>query len=353
MRTLTLLVSTALLVGGLSAQTVSPSHFKDWAGDLSTPYPFSYNTTAAATLRLQQIHGDLTGNTLVFTKMAWRRNGVFSGTLPAAIPPKTMTVKLTFAASVAPASATTNWSTNYATAGTVVFSGTVNTPASWATAPRSAPAPFELGVAFTAPYAYVGSGPFLWDCDVTSATTTDRVVLDLAQSAFPLYAWCAYDMYGTGCSNGGAEVQLRGKGQTVLSPVNQFSITSVTANAPVSAPATVLIGTTQLSVPLPGLCTNVYTNALASLSGTTDASGLWEPYFGVPFNAAYVGVPLTMQSAVLDLARPGVQLAASNGLVYRVAPPQPSFAAAMVTGTTGSATATSAISGRATPVLFQ
>lgn len=97
-------------------------------------------------------------------------------------------------------------------------------------------------------------------------------------------------MYRTGCTNGGSEMHLRRRGQTVLSPVNQFSITSSTLNAPVSAPATVLIG-------------------------ATDATGLWEPYFGVPYNAAYVGVPLTMQSAVLDLTRPGIQLAASNGLV--------------------------------------
>lgn len=345
-------LAAALLAAGLTAQTYSPNHFKDWPGDLSTPYPFSYNTTALSTLRMQQVHDDLTGTPLTITGMALRRVAVLSGVLPTPIPSKLLTMKVTLAPAVAPASATTNWATNYASAGTLVYSGQLSTPPSWMLPPRNAPALFDMGIPFQTNFAYTGSGPFLWDCDVTSASTTDRVTLDLGQSAFMLYAWCAYDMYGNGCAYAGNEVQIRGRGQTVLSPVNQFSIVSSTLNAPANAVATVLIGNTQLAQPVPGLCSNVYTNALATLGGTTDATGKWEPYFGVPFNAAYVGFPLTMQSAVVDASRPGIPVAVSNGLVYKPAPPQPAFSIAMVTGTTGSATATSAINGRATPVKF-
>ena len=346
------MLAAMLTAAGLSAQTYSPGHFQTWPGDTSTPYPFSYNSTAMATLRLQQVHGDLAGTPLSIGSLALRRVAVLSGTLPTPIPQKLMTLTITMAPAVAPASVTTNWSTNYAGAPTVVFTGQVSTPAGWSQPARSAPTSFDMVIPLQASYPYSGNGAFLWDCDVSAASTIDRVTLDLGQSAFFLYAWCGYDMYGTGCSNGTNEVQIRGRGQTVLSPVNQFSITSATLSAPANAPATVLIGDTQLSLPLPGLCTNVYTNALATLNGTTDATGKWEPYFGVPYNPIYVGFPLTMQSAVLDLARPGIQLAVSNGLVYRPAPPQPAFACAMVTGTTGSATAASAINGRATPVKF-
>jgi hypothetical protein len=58
-----------------------------------------------------------------------------------------------------------------------------------------------------------------------------------------------------------------------------------------------------------------------------------EPLIVVPYKAAYVGLPLIMQSAVSDASRP-IPLSASNGLSYRGAPPQPSFAISMVQGTT-------------------
>lgn len=350
-----LLLSVVLSIASLSAQTVSPSPFKDWPGDSGIQFPFSHDPVLAATQRAQQIHADLTGSPLLVNKMTWRRKSVFTPPVPAAIPPKTMTLKLTLAAAVAPTSATTNWSANYAASGTLVFSGTISTPAAWTTPPRSAPTPFDFALTFSTPFAYAGSGPFLWDCDVTSASTTDLVVLDLAQTTNLPDSYCAYTMYGAGCANPAGELQLRGRGQTLLSAVaNEFRIASVTMNAPPGAFVTVLLGSTQLNLPVPGLCTNLYTNELISITGIADPTGAWEsPYLTVPYNAAYVGVPLPMQGAALDTSAPIQQLTASNGLLYRAAPKQPALSLAMVVGTTGSATAQRTLSGSATPVLFQ
>ena len=343
-------VLLALLLSPLAAQSyVSPAHFASWPGDLSTPYPFSYNTTAATTLRLQQIHEDLQGGVKVFNSLAFRRASVLGTTLPAAIPVKTMTLKLTLGPSVAAAAATTAWPNNYTATGTQVFAGQLVTLPTWNVGPRSAPAPFELVVVFQTPYVYAGTGPFLWDCDVLTATTQDRVNLDQAQSGFPLFSWCAYDMLGVGCSTAGVEMELRGTGQTVLAPVNQFSILASTIKGPASAAGALLVGVQQTATPLPGLCTLVYVNPLFTLGGTTDAAGTWSPLIVVPYKAAYVGLPLIMQSAVSDASRP-IPLSASNGLSYRGAPPQPSFAISMVQGTTGSAAATSALVGRGTVV---
>ena len=184
-----------------------------------------------------------------------------------------MTLKLTLAPSVAAAAVTTSWTANYAGAGTQVFSGQVITLPTWSAPLRSAPTPFDLMVVFQTPFAYTGTGSFLWDCDVTSATTQDRVTLDYAQSGFPLYAWCAYDMIGTGCLAGGVEMELRGTGRQCLAPVNQFSVLASTLKAPASSAGVLLVGAQQIAAPLPNLCTLVYVNPLFTLSGTTDAPG--------------------------------------------------------------------------------
>ena len=59
----------AFLLAPLAAQSwVSPAHFASWPGDLSAPYPFSYNTSLMTTLRMQQVHDDLQGGAKVFRR---------------------------------------------------------------------------------------------------------------------------------------------------------------------------------------------------------------------------------------------------------------------------------------------
>jgi len=130
-----------------------------------------------------------------------------------------------------------------------------------------------------------------------------------------------------------------------------FAIAAATIHAPASSVSALLIGVQQTAIPFPGLCTSIYVNPVLTVNGATDATGTWSPALAVPFNAAFVGVPLIMQSAVSDASRP-FPLTASNGLKYRAAPAEPAFAIGLALGATGTSMAANAGPGRAVVVKF-
>ena len=346
------LVLLASLAATAAAQ-VSPAHFATWEGDLFNIYPFSYSTTAPNWLRLQQIHEDLMGPPVPITKLTFRREGSINGTPAGNVPVRSITMVLTMAPSVAIAAATTSFAGNVSGASTTVFSGPVSTPLPWATPAMKSPTDFDFPIVFTTPFVYLGSGAFLWDLGVLSmSSTVERVYLDHAQSGFSLFANSAYQMYGSGCTSPNGKMELRAYGQTLGAPIQAITWGVTTTAAPASTPAAWLIGSQQINQPLQGLCTNVYTNPLVTVAGTTDATGTWQVYFQTPQNPVFFATSLTMQTAAADATQPFfLPVAASNGLVYRAAPMQPTFAVAIVRGLNGNATG-SLLTGQATVVKF-
>ncbi len=342
-----------LLAPALAAQSqtfVSPhSHHATWEGDLSLPIPFSLPTTNTP-YRLQQIDAGQTGAVRVLAKLSFRRNASSPHLGLAAN--KTITMKLVLADAVALAGATATFAANYAAAGATVFSGPLSTPPQWLTTTSKSPSDFDFAIPFTAAWPYLGTQPFLWDVDVSAVSTTERSTLDAASSGFPLFAYSAYEMYGKSCKVGTGPMELRSYGQTLGAPMQAITWGIDTTNAPANAAAVWLIGAQKIAQPIPGLCTDLYTLPLVSVSGTTDAAGAWKTYFQTPQNPSYFGFPLPMQTVVADPAQSPLPFSASNGLVYRAAPMGPTFQAGYVYAATGQAAGSSFLTGRAVVVQF-
>lgn len=330
----------------LVAQTVSPATFyATREGDLSIPYVFSQPS------RMQQIHGDLVGAPQLFTGITFRRDGISNGNAHAVVPGKTITLSLVMADSVAIGAATNAFASNATGGVTTVFSGTVSTPPIWATPARSAPAPLDFRLPH-AGWVYSGAGAFLWDAATTATSDTVRVNLDAAQSAFPLYSWCSYDMQGFGCATANGVFELRGSGQN-LGGLGAYTVKVTGFNAPSSTPCVALVGFGVVNTAIPGLCTSLWPDPVASFTATSDATGKAEPWFQVPSNAAWLGANLEMQMFAPDasLAFP-IPVVGTNGLTYRVEPMAPAFSVgAVVTATPTNATGT-LLATRAAIVMF-
>src|SRR5262249_14607144 len=100
------------------------------------------------------------------------------------------------------------------------------------------------------------------------------------------------------------------------------------SGGPTSAPSVLLVGLTSPNVPLPGLCTSVYTDAaIFSVSDTTTATGeivtIPSPSFTLAYDPLLVGFTVTAQAASLDASQPGLKVAASNGNTASLPPLMP------------------------------
>ncbi|MBK8975012.1 MAG: hypothetical protein IPM29_03730 [Planctomycetes bacterium] len=318
-----------------TTQIVSPHpQFAFQEGDLSTPYLFTRSS------RLQQIHEDLNGTPMLISGIAFRRDGILNGDPHPAVAPKTITLSVSMAGAVPCAQATATFASNATSTPTLVFQGTISTPASWQLPAREAPAPFDVRIPLV-PWPWTGQGAFLWDADASATSTADRVSVDSAQPSFPLFAWCSYTMRGFGCTTPNGEFSLRGSGQTLGAPIQQLTVRASARGGPASAPAAWVIGFVAPGGSLPGLCAPVWPVPAVSAGGTTDAAGSWDPLFQVPYNPAWLALPLEMQAAAADASQPGLPVALTNGLTYAAQPLGPAFSVCTVqSSTSGSPTGT-------------
>ena len=323
-------VVAALAVTDAHAQSPSPHpHYGAYEGDLWNVYPF----TAAS--RIQQIHEDRAA-AAVFTALHFRRNGDLNG-VPHDPVAKSLTLKLVLAPSVALASVTSSFAANYAGTATTVFQNTLSLPTAWQTPPTSSPSSFDMTIAFTAPFPHAG-GPFLWDAESSAFSINERVYLDAASSGFSLFAPCAYEMYGQGCTTANGVMTARGIGQN-LGGLGQFGYTTRTDGAPANAPGFVAFGAGITSLPVPGLCAPMLVNPLVVLptANPSDANGVLTAVLLVPSNPVLLGFPVTMQTLAFDPAQTApLKISISNGLSYRTAPMAPTFQVGHVRQAAGS-----------------
>lgn len=343
-----LAIAVLTFAAATAAQSVaSPSpHYGTWEGDLWNAHPFSVDA------RLQQIHSDLGASAFAITKLTLRREGSLNG-VPQAGVAKTGTLVLKMAPSVASAAATNSFTANYAGTATTVFSGTFSLPPAWATPATQSPTPFDFPIVFTTPYVHLGTSSSLWDAQVSGLSNTDRVYLDHASSGFSLFANCAYDMYGTGCTTPTGTMSARGTGQN-LGGLGSFNFGIRSTGAPANAPGVLLIGAGAIALTVPGLCSKLYVNPLATVpsAANSDAAGVLDTYVMVSGSAALIGVPVNLQAAAIDPTQVGIQVAVSNGVTFRTAPMAPSFAVSQVRQAASSTTTPTLVATQATVVQF-
>jgi len=148
-----------------SAQVyVSPAHFTNAEGSLTTTVPFG---STQAPYRYLQIHGDVPAMTI--SGLASRWEGAPSGLV---YPPFSVTVDawISTAARTA-ATASPTFDTNHGV--DKVHVATQQTIAIPGSDPSLLPSPFVLDIPFTAPFAFAGSPASLcWEVQITARTNT-------------------------------------------------------------------------------------------------------------------------------------------------------------------------------------
>ncbi|MGE0144949.1 MAG: hypothetical protein AB7I19_16925 [Planctomycetota bacterium] len=328
------------------AQIVSPAPFyATHEGDGSIPYGFTQPS------RMQQIHGDRIGSPNVITGLSFRRDGISNGSPHAAVQPKSVTLDVVFADSVASGSATNDFVGNRTGNTVTVFQGQISTPPTWAIPATTAPADFDFRLPLT-PWVYQGTAAFLWEVTATATSANTRINVDSAQSAFPLFSWCSYSMVGTGCNTPTGTFDLRGRGQN-LGGLGSFTVAVTATGAPANTTCAWITGVTPANLPITGLCTALWPSHAVSVSASSDATGRAEPFFQVPSNPAWLDVPLEMQMFAPDPSQSSaIPIAGSNGITYRVAPMAPSFAAGLLVAVTPNAATGTLLANRAAIVRF-
>lgn len=252
-----------LLAAGLAAQTtfVSPLGHGSVAGNSGNKFPWLADTSVC--YRYQQIHGDLPLGPKVVRKLAWRRDSSSAVGLGA----RTLTCEVL----MAPASSATGtfvFASNYGAAPTVVVPAmAINVPALVST---SAPPAFEFAVPFTVPFVAPASGPVLWEVRTTATSTGPSAFLDSVVGATTVGTPTAL---GTGCTVLGANAEMN-LVMLQADALGTYELSWYVSDAPTFAATFLAFGLSDPDLPVPGLCSNLRTDLVATLAiGVTDANG--------------------------------------------------------------------------------
>ena len=307
-------VCTALLSGGLAAQTLSyaPSGHDVAEGSVSNTIPFW-----AASSTYQQVHdaSDLTvafgAPTVTISSINLRRDGLWTGGLTA----RGLDVQISLGqTTISAATATTDFATNLGPTPSVVLPYTnFNLPALTA---AGVPNPVGWSFPFATPFTYVApAGNLCWEMRIRNASSTASATLDAAS----LTGATLWPLFGNGCI---------ATGQTQAATIGLRSFTLTTGafrhrldRGAANAPAVLLFGTARQQFTVPGLCSNVETLPVVDLAGVTGATGTWDVQLNFGPVVGWPSTRLVLQFAFLD-ASLGLGLGLSPA--SEVTTPQPS-----------------------------
>ncbi|HEU4420081.1 MAG TPA: hypothetical protein VFT55_14195, partial [Planctomycetota bacterium] len=301
------------LAASLAAQTiVSPASCVSAEGDSSNTFPF----VGATARRYMQIHADLGAVPLVITKLTFRVGAstlVFPGTrthdmelyMGEALPTAVALPSLTFDA-------------NYATPKTLVLPRQFVTFGPTGQSVSPGPNPFHptLEITLATPFVYSGTAPLIWEVAYYGSTTSGGSTSSLdADGSTSVTATST--ITGTGCMATGA-TSLMTHTYTVNDSRGTLLLNGTISNGPANALAFMGIGLSNPGVPVPVLCSNLYTDVVVlQFLGVTSATGSFtgENPTGaliLPNNA--VGLALFTQAFAFDpLLSAPFPMVASNG----------------------------------------
>jgi hypothetical protein len=339
---LSLAVAVLFVATTSLAQTtlVSPAGLATVEGDANNVFPFGQTTPR----RYMQIHADLGTTPLVITKLNFRINASttnFTGTrdhdfevyMGDALPTAQQLPSLTF-------------DSNYATPKTTVFPRQIVTWGPQGQGVSPGPNPFNgtMEIVLTTPYVYTGTAPLIWevayfghvnngtnsayDADASGATTASSTVT------------------GIGCTPTGLGAPMT-HSYVVADATGTLMMNGTIAAAPANSLALMAIGFTNPNLPIPDLCTSLYTDAtLLQVLGFTSATGAFTadtPTGAIIAPNSAPGLQIFTQAFVLDTASPfALPFAASNGRVSTIPAPGAGNLVTRLWNTVGGTTATEA-----------
>ena len=317
---------------------VSPAGYANLEGHSNNTYPWS------STFRYQQGHTDLTGTPRAFLGLAWRRNQ--DQFLPTSSGPKTLDMEVNMCDSNVAAWSSTFASNYVGTPVNVFLRKQVNTP-DWRPPIVQRPAPFDYAILFDAPYVYLAVNDLLYEIFVYTNSSSSSFQCD-ASGGTGTSAYGSYTSAGAGCTTGNGTFLLRSNITHVMSS-STISFAWNVIGAPATANGALLLGLAPLDLPVPGLCTNLYTDAtVLSVPFTASAAGVANTTaVTTPYNPAWAALVVTAQAAALDASQPGLPLAATQGVRSEIPPALPptngarAWALGNPTATSGSSSRTS------------
>ncbi|HEX6812914.1 MAG TPA: hypothetical protein VF384_14920 [Planctomycetota bacterium] len=307
------LLALSALAVSLAAQTiVSPLSCNSAEGDSSNTFPF----VTATPRRYMQIHADLGAAPLVITKLTFRVGAstlAFPGT-------RTHDMELYMGEALPTAVALPNltFDANYAAPKTLVLPRQFVTFGPTGQSISPGPNPFHptLEITLATPFAWSGTAPLIWEVAYFGSTTSGGSTSSLdADGSTTVTATST--ITGTGCLATG-ETALMTHAYTVLDARGTLMMNGTITNGPANALALMAIGFVNPAAPVPGWCSNLYTDAVVlQFLGLTSATGSFTAdnptgAFILPNTA--VGATLFTQAFAFDpLSSASFPLVMSNG----------------------------------------
>lgn len=229
-------------------------------GDASNAFP--WNTTIIS--RYMQVHSDVGGSPKLISRIALRRNGATAPTNNT----RALDIEMFMGESVPWNRVRYVFQSNYvAPSMTVLPRQVINVGP---TVVPGSPAPFELAVPLAAPFPYSGANSLAWECVMYSqmgaSATMDTQSGSSTVASTPT-------LTGPGCVATGQTATMD-LGIQHVDRGGAYQFGAYVQNAPANSPTLVFFGFNNFNLALPGLCGNVYHDAVLSVPvGSADATG--------------------------------------------------------------------------------
>lgn len=311
MRILTSLVLAA--TAAAQGAVVSPIGSATVEGDSNNVFPFGQTTPR----RYMQIHADLGTTPLVITKLAFRINTPNTPTNFTGTRVHDLEIYMGHGHPTAQATPSLVFDNNYSGPKTTVLPRTLVTWGPQGTSVSPGPNPFNgsMDIVLATPFVYTGTGPLIWEVAYFGNTTTGTMSNFDADGSSG--ATTTSTITGTGCAPSTSATPMTHT-YTVVDIAGTLLMNGTITDGPANELALMAIGFSNPNVAVPGLCSNLYTDAtLIQVLGFTTATGTFTEHtptgaFILPNTA--VGLQLFTQAFVFDAGSTfGLQLCASNG----------------------------------------
>jgi hypothetical protein len=302
------------LASSLAAQTiVSPAGLDLVEGDSNNVFPFGQATVR----RYMQIHADLGSTPLVITKLSFRINAPTTATTYTGTRTHDIEVYMGEGLPTSQSLPSLTYDLNYATPKTTVLPRQFVTfgPTGAATVPGPSPFSSTMEIVLATPFVYSGTLPLFWEVASFGSTAVGSMAAYDADQSTSTTA--ASTITGLGCAPS-TSTTLMTHAYTINDTAGTLLMNGTITGGPPNAIALMALGFTNPNVPVPGLCSNLYTDAvLIQFLGLTSGTGAYTAdvatgAFILPNTAT--GITLYTQAFCLD---PGsafpLQFCASNG----------------------------------------
>lgn len=261
--------------------------------------------------RFQQVESSLRGAARSFVAIAFRRDATQGGGAS-----RTASVDLWIAHGDRATFSNVFGSNFKGTPAIAYTQKPINLP-DWTTKPTTPPAPFTVTLPFDQPWAYSGQDDLVWDfsCYSSSIAGYDLYPVD---RGYTHWTYGATLSLGAGCTTTNGKFTIGADSRASLA---RWDLALTFSGAPSSAPLALLIGTTDLNFPVPGLCTNLRPLVAATVAiATSDAGGAASATLLFGFSLDMADFPVLLQAAAPDATQGGLPFAASQGLFVRTPP---------------------------------